>query len=307
MIAAAAEEDATRVRTESLAYLGLFLASCAWAAAFVAGKIALREMSPNVTAIWRYVLATLVLLPWAAAQRPRWATVRELLVPLAVMILCGGVLYQTVFLLALQHTTATNTSLLIALNPIFTLLMSPLIGERIDISRWPGVLVALAGAAVVITHGNWQQAVAFAHFSLSIGDWLALFAALLWAGVNVAAQRVVHRVPAAFTNVLVYGVGALSLGLLAIPEHPIPQLLGASWAALGGVAVMGIGSSALAGQWFLFGLRTVGIHRAVVFIYLVPVLTALFSVAFLGESFHVSQVIGGSAVLTGVYWANRKA
>jgi len=306
MIAASTTSESARLRAETLAYTGLFLASCAWAAAFIAGKFALREMTPNVAAIWRYVLATVVLLPWAWSQRPPLARVRPLLLPLSVMILCGGVLYQTVFLLALQHTTATNTSLLIALNPIFTLLLGPIIGEQIRLKRWPGVLLALGGAAIVITHGDWQQASAFAHLSLSSGDALALTAALLWACVNVAAQLVVHEIPASFANLLVYSIGALALTLIAFPEHPVQQLYNASGVALAGVAVMGIGSSALAGQWFLFGLRTVGIHRAVVFIYLVPVLTAVLSVVMLGESFHISQIIGGSAVLCGVYWTNRQ-
>lgn len=301
----AARHD-TVARAETLAYAGLLLTSCAWAAAFIAGKVVLREMTPNVAATWRYAVAAVALLPWVWSQRPPLAVLRPVAVPLAVMVVCGGVLYQSIFLLALQRTTATNTSLLIALNPVFTLLLGTIIGERIDVRCLRGVLLALVGAAIVITHGDWQQASAFAHLSFSSGDVLAITAALCWACFNVASHRVVHVLSASFTNGLVYGIGALALALVSWNEHPGAQLLAASSAAYAGIAVMGIGSSVVAGQLFLFGIRTVGVQRTVVFIYLVPMLTALSSVVLLGESLYVAQAVGGAAVLGGVYWTNRR-
>jgi len=292
-------------RRELWAYAGLLASSCLWAAAFIAGKVVLREMTPNTAAVWRYLLAALALLPWAWAQRPARAAWRPVVWPLAVMVLCGGVLYQSIFLLALQRTTATNTSLLIALNPVLTLLLAPLAGSRFDRRCLGGVLLALCGAAIVITHGDWDQAVALAHLSFSSGDLLALLAALSWACFNAASHRVVTALASAFTNGLVYGVGALVLALLAAGEHPLEQLRAASPAALAALVMMGLGASVLAGQWYLHGIRVFGVSRAVVFIYLVPVLTALASVAYLGEAFHATQLLGGAAVLGGVYWTNR--
>ena len=46
------------------------------------------------------------------------------------------------------------------------------------------------------------------------------------------------------------------------------------------------------GQLFLVGVRDAGVGRAVVFIYLVPVLTALLSVVLLGEVLSGAQVAG---------------
>ena len=55
------------------------------------------------------------------------------------MMICGGVLYPWLFLLALSRTSATNTSLLIALNPVLTVLLAPLVGEPLDRRRMIGV------------------------------------------------------------------------------------------------------------------------------------------------------------------------
>jgi drug/metabolite transporter (DMT)-like permease len=94
---------------------------------------------------------------------------------------------------------------------------------------------------------------------------------------------------------------------LASGEQPLRQLAAASPAALAGIAVMAILSSVLAGQFFLSGVRAVGVNRSVVFVYLVPVLTAVLSVALLGEAFHVALAVGGAAVLSGVYVTTRRA
>src|SRR5438067_12302547 len=144
---------AARPTSQTLAYAGLSVATVGWAAGFVAGKLALGAMSPLVVAAWRYAVAAAILLPFALRQRPADGLGRAA-GPLALMVVCGGVLYPWLFLLALAHTSATNTALLIALNPVFTLLPSPLIGEPLDRHRLGGVSLALAGAAVVITAGD---------------------------------------------------------------------------------------------------------------------------------------------------------
>src|SRR5438046_1662103 len=144
---------AARPTPQTLAYAGLSVATVGWAAGFVAGKVALGAMSPLVVAAWRYAVAAAILLPFALRQRPADGLGRAA-GPLALMVVCGGVLYPWLFLLALSRTSATNTALLIALNPVLTLLFSPLVGERLDRRRLLGVLVALVGAATVLTRGD---------------------------------------------------------------------------------------------------------------------------------------------------------
>jgi len=286
---------------EVLAYAGLTVASLGWASAYIAGKLALAEMTPLSVAAWRFAVAAAVLMPFGARGVP-WREVRRVAAPLAVLVACGSVLYPWIFLLALSRTTATNTALLIALNPIFTMLLAPLIGERLTAHRLAGVLLALLGAATVIMKGDLRHLTSLA---LNSGDLFAVAAAALWALFNLASRRVVTHLTPAFTNSLVYAVGGVALYLLALPEHPWAQLHAASATAIGGVVGMALGSSVLSGQFFLMGVRTLGVSRAVVFVYLMPVLTAVLSHLLLGEEFHAAQAIGGGAVLAGVYWSTR--
>jgi drug/metabolite transporter (DMT)-like permease len=68
---------------------------------------------------------------------------------------------------------------------------------------------------------------------------------------------------------------------------------------------MAILSSVMAGQCFLNGVRTVGVSRAVVFVYLSPVVTAALSTVLLREPIHAAQAVGALAVLAGVYVTTR--
>jgi drug/metabolite transporter (DMT)-like permease len=285
----------------ALAYAGLMLSTLGWASGFIAGKLALAEMTPLSVAACRYAVAAAILLPFAIRQRPR-AGVGPARGPLALMILAGGVLYPWLFLLALEHTTATNTALLVALNPVFTLLLVPLVGEPVDRRRFIGVAVALTGAAIVITRGDLAQ---MGTLSFQTGDLLALVAAAMWAAFNVASRSVVHRLAPSFTNCVIYSVGGATLYLLGRSEAPLTQFAAATPTAVGGIIIMALLSSVMAGQLFLVGVRTVGVSRTVVFVYLVPVLTAGLSALLLGEQLQVAQAVGGAAVLAGVYGTTR--
>jgi drug/metabolite transporter (DMT)-like permease len=79
----------------------------------------------------------------------------------------------------------------------------------------------------------------------------------------------------------------------------------ASAGAIAGVMTMAIASSVLSGQLFLMGVRALGISRTVVFIYLMPPLTAVLAKLVLDEPLTLSQAAGGAAVLAGVYWSSR--
>lgn len=293
----------TEASRDALAYGGLTVATLGWASAFIAGKVVLEEMTPLVASAWRSGIALVLLLPFAF-RNLRGIRLRPLVLPLAVLVIGGGIAYPWCFLNSLQHTTATNSSLLIALNPVFTVLAAPLIGEHLTRRRLGGILLSLTGATIVITQGELRRLL---DLSLNVGDLFALASAVIWAVFNLTSRLALAQLSPAPINCLVYGVGTAALLLLGLPEHPLQQLLDASAAAITGLLVMAVLASVLAAQLFLLGLRAIGVSRAVVFIYLVPVLTALLSALMLDESLTLPQVAGGTAVLSGVYLTSRQS
>lgn len=290
-------------RGEAVACLGLAAASLFWAAAFVAGKVVLAEMTPLSLAAWRFLLAGCVLLPWVMLQFPGRAALRSAVLSLMLMTVFGGVLYSWIFLAALARTSAANTSLLIALNPIFTLCVAALVGERLSRRNVLGAGLSLCGAVVVISHGDWQMIAQLT--AVNTGDLLALTAAACWACFNLASRAVVVRLPHMFTNGIVCGVGGLALAIMAAGEGPLRQMLALSGTALACLTLMVLLSSVVAGALFLHGVGVLGVSRAVLFIYLVPPLTVLISLVLPGEPVGAAQLAGGALALGGVYWATR--
>jgi drug/metabolite transporter (DMT)-like permease len=61
---------ASRFDAELLAYAGLTAASLGWASAYVAGKLALAEMTPLTVAAWRFAVAALILVPFGVRGAP---------------------------------------------------------------------------------------------------------------------------------------------------------------------------------------------------------------------------------------------
>lgn len=307
---------------QGTALAGLGVATLGWASAFIVGKVVLAEMTPLAVATWRYAVALLVLAPFAlrsggrgearsgtgegaglALARP-WPAMRRVIGPLAVMVVTGGVLYPWLFLGALQRTSATNTSLLIALNPVMTIALAPLVGERLERRRVVGAALAFLGAVLVISGGDASR---IAALELNAGDLLAVVAAACWASFNVASRPVVGQLAPSLVNCTVYAGGFAALAALSAGEDPLGQLARATPAAFAGIAAMALLSSVMAGQLFLIGVRATGVGRAVLFVYLVPVLTALLSVALLGEPLTAAQAAGGSAVLAGLWLATATA
>lgn len=286
------------------AHLGLLLSTAFWAGAFIAGKVALSEMTPLAVSAWRYAFAALLLLPFGARAWPQRAQLRSVAVPLAALVLFGGVLYPGLFLGALERTSATNASLLIALNPVGTILLAPLIGEALHRRRVAGAGLALLGAAIVITRGDFAR---LGEFESASGDMMALAAAATWACFNLTSRVVLTRMTASSINLAVYGIGGLALFGLCADEQPFAQLAAARAETYAALFVLAALASVWAGQLFLDAVRTLGVSRAVIYINLVPPMTALMSWVFLGEAMVVAQLVGGAAVLGGVYLASRAA
>ncbi len=301
-----------RADTRGWALLGLALASLAWATAFIFAKIALGGMSSPAIGVWRYALAALALAPFALrAGTPRGpapgieigrSARRRAWVAVVAMSVFGGAIYQWLFLGALARTSATATSLLIALNPVMTILLATIFGERLESRRAGGAALAFLGAVTVISKGD-LAVLAGLHFGT--GDLMALLAAACWAIFNLCSRWAIGALAPSRVNVVVYGLGALLLAAAAPGTPLLGELLRATPGVLLSVAALGLICSALAGQLFLFGVRALGVGQAATFIYLVPPLTALLAALLLGERLGGGELLGAGAVLAGVAVATR--
>ena len=285
-------------------YVKLVLVALVWGASFIAGRVASAEMNAPTAGLWRYVVATGVLLVLAfAIERglPRLTTGQWIgMVVLGILGVCG---YNLCFMYGLQTVSASRASLIIALIPAATLLGGAVfLHEPLTSGRLLGVGLALLGVAIELGGGN---PLALFAGRAGLGE-IALFGCVLsWAAYTLVSKRIlgegvstlaVTTYAALAGTAMLFATGAVT-GNLEFPHASMK-----AWLA---IAFIGVFSTALAYCWFSDGVRAIGPARTAVFINLVPVVAIALGVLLLGEPLEPSMVIGAVLVVSGVFIINR--
>ncbi len=255
---------------------------------------------PFTLALLRWAVAVLILLPFtwngiiAAAPVLRGSWRRLLLLGFLGMWICGAGVYM-----ALSLTTATNGTLIYTTSPILVLVIERVVfGKPLSAARLAGVVLAMAGVAVIVLKGDLT---ALARLDFNPGDLGMAAAALAWAGYSlVLRNETLAGVPTLplFAVIAMAGVATLlpfsvvELGTVGgWPKTP------ALWAAIGGLALF---SAVGAFSLYQYGVKVVGPAVTSCFLYLLPVYGVAMSVAFLGESFGAHHLVGMALVLVGL-------
>jgi drug/metabolite transporter (DMT)-like permease len=208
------------------------------------------------------------------------------------MFICGGPVY-----VAGVTTSAINLALIMALSPLAVLLFSFVSGqEAIHRNQIIGMLLSLAGAALIITRG--QAAVGA---GVAVGDLLALMAMLAWAGYTLLQNRVGGGVSFLARIGLFAAAGAVFSLPFAIHEMwSVPAAAFSGRAALvylfAGLVPGLFAYSAYAYLGAKFGAVSTSLS-----LYLGPIVSAVLSILFLGEAPTMIHLIGGALSLGGMW------
>jgi drug/metabolite transporter (DMT)-like permease len=286
-------------------YLRLTCVPILWGGTFIAGRVISAHLPPATAGFIRFVFATLALLAtlhFTEGLRALTRITRRQLLGTVALGATGIFAYNLLFFTALSVLPAGRTSLIIALNPVVTLLIAAaLLGDRLSATRWVGVVLALLGVWVVVTRGDLSQIVQ----SLGKGE-LAMFGAVCaWAIYTLVGRKLLQGLSPVLATLWAAIWGTLFLGLLALRD--IHQVHAASftlevWA---GLAFLGVLGTAVAFVWYYEGLRQLGAARTVVFNNLVPVFGVLLGWLILGEPLSTSLLVGGGLAIFGVFLVNR--
>ena len=270
----------TRTRANML----LLLAGATWGMGFIAQSTAMDAVGPHLFIALRFLVASLVVLPFA------WAEMRRAPAPLtmrdhATHALVGfvfflGMAFQQVGLLT---TTVTNSGFLTGLYVLFTpLLAIALFREWPHPVVWPAVLVALGG--VYLLSGGDLGA-------LATGDVLTVICAVFWALQIVLIGRFVRAGgrPLALALTQFAVCAALAL-LVALPTEEIAwaSIREAGWAIL----YAGVVASALAFTVQIIAQAHTTAPQAAIFLSSEALFAALFGAALLGERVGPGGLLG---------------
>lgn len=281
-------------------YLKLVLVAIMWAGTFIATKMASHVFGSFTGASFRYLVALLFMVPMMLFQNPKaFKVTRKQFIQLTLLGLSGIFAYSFFFFTGLRMVKASHGALIVAINPVLVMLISALIGkERIAGLRILGLLVSLAGTAIVIARGDITDL--FTMFTW--GDALMLGCPISWAFYTYFAKDALT-----FATPLQASTWAILMGMMFIlffvPFEPFPVYV--DWTVWLAIIYLGICGSVLGFVWYYEGIKAIGPVKTSAFNNLIPIFAMLLSVVLLGETIHGYMIYGSAMVIGGVYLINK--
>jgi drug/metabolite transporter (DMT)-like permease len=295
-------------RNDLAAHLRLVGMAALWGASWPCGRVIAQSMPPLAASSLRFLLATLVLLPWlyrrgGLSDLKTWSARRW--AGMAAAGATGVFGYAIFFMLGLQHVPAGKAALVVALNPVVTLLLAAwLFRERVNRTIGLGMVLAALGAAFVITHGAPLHVLDGA---VGIGEMLLLGCVASWVAYTLIGRWVLTGVDALATTTVTAAIGAVMLliaSLVVEGPHGFVAAFDGPRQAWGALVFLVLGATVLAYAWYFDGIKALGAGAAAGYITLVPVFGVFFSALWLGESIDRSTAVGGAMAVAGMALMN---
>jgi drug/metabolite transporter (DMT)-like permease len=257
--------------------------------------IRLAEAPALAIAFWRCSLGVAVLLPVAALRRERLPSGRAAYVGAASGVALGA--HFGFWISSLDYTSVAASVVLVCTQPVFVAILAYLIfGERTSVRSFLGIVVALAGTAIIAGGGASYGEGAF------FGNVLALIGA-----VTVAVYVLIGRSMRSSTepvgvlpySILVYASAALTLLPVALLSGA--ELWGYSGETWFWLWAITLGPQIMGHTVFNWALRYVEASIISGTILAEPVVSALLAWLILSERPGLATLLGGAIVLWGLY------
>jgi drug/metabolite transporter (DMT)-like permease len=277
----------------TLGFASCALASSLWGCGFFFGKIALAEMGVGAMVLYRFLFATLVLLPLLFTHRPHfnrgeWRT----------LLLCSFLGIPLQFLIqfsGLNRTTVSHASLMVGTMPVLLAVAATLFAhERMDAIGWFALAISTPGATLIALGA--RRATGSNGPTLA-GDLLVVLSLVIALGWVLLNKHLMERHSAIV--VTAYGItcGTVML-LVCVPLlyglPPIHHISLKAWLALAASGFLCTASTTLLWNW---GMTQVPASQAGVLLNMEPLIGSILGVFVLRESLGPSARLGGGLIL----------
>jgi drug/metabolite transporter (DMT)-like permease len=267
-------------------------------ATFNLAKYAVQYFSAASVAGWRFGIAAIVMFFILLLQRKiKWAVIRKYAAIYTLLGVIGIFGFNALFFFGMKHTSPLNGSLIMATNPlVMTILAYFLLKTPITKRQTAGIIFALFGVILVLTHGSWEV---IRTLSISNGDVLILLGNVCWALYGVLGRKYLKTSSSVETTTYTMIIGAIFLVLLALCSPSTQPLVNVTISAWGAILFMAIFTSVLGYLWWNKAIEMIGAANTSVFFNLVPVVTMILSIM-TGTKVSIVQVLGTTMVILGV-------
>ena len=255
------------------------------------------ETSPFEAALWRYGVASFTLMLLTINNLPSLKTIKENFKGLFAVGFVGLFIFNFLFFQGMKLTSPINAVLIIGLNPALTLVFSALILKtEINFKHLIGILIALFGVMFLLFKGDLEI---MKELQFSKGDLLVMAASVFFALHHVFVKKYsinMDNSQFSFLSAVFCLVPFIFINLFWVETGDINAYTFKFWISVVGIGCFGTGL----GYWLWYkGIEMTSAPKAAIFINIVPLSGALFSIA-LGDEIYAYHFISASCIITGI-------
>lgn len=220
----------------------------------------------------------------------------------ALFALFGIVLNQLLFFTGLSLTTATNTSLLAVLIPVFAIVVSSFVGN--DTLTWKKILgIIIAGLGVIYlidpTKASFSSAT-------TQGDILVLLNSFSYAIYLAISKKLITKYGSLKSIAWLFLFGSIinvPIGAISLSTVELTTVSTQAWLALAGVVIF---PTILAYYWNTWALARVEPSIVAVYIYLQPLIGTFLAITILGEAWNPRIFVAMFLIFVGVFFVTKR-
>ena len=273
---------ATHQRTDAsraALWSALVVVYIVWGSTYLAIRVAVEDMPPLLSASLRFFTAALLMgtfLVLRSGVSVLKVRVRELrgAAIVGVLLLAGG---NGGVVLGEQTVTSGLAALLVAIVPLWVILLRRATGERPRLLTWIGVLVGFVGLGVLVLPGGGSGGTV-------VGILFVIAATTSWSFGSFMSQRMPMPANPFAATVWEMFAGGLALLVLGLARGERPAELGdasaSSWVALGYLVLFG---SIVAFSAYAWLLHNAPLSLVATYAYVNPVVAVLLGALILDE------------------------
>lgn len=307
-------------------YLLMVLAALFWSGAFIAGKYSVPYIPAFTLTFLRFLFAAIVLF---GVMRLSHHPYRLLKAHIPVFIMTGTVGmvgYHILFFTCLRFTTAINSSIIGATNPIITVILAYiLLGQKLTRLQVFGVTMSFVGVFLTITGADIEI---IRNLDFNKGDLIMLTATFCWALYGIISSKATQQsiqpgirwlfgqvphisainpdeqpappippIVLTFYSFIVCLIEMIPFVILDQPWTFVNNLPAGVWMA---VLYMSLFPSVIGYLVQQIAIKEIGPGRSSIFINLVPLFSIVLAVLLLDEELEPIKLLTALLIITGV-------
>jgi drug/metabolite transporter (DMT)-like permease len=280
------------------------LATLIWSGNFIIARGVIKTIPPVSLAFYRWVTATLILLPFAWKYVVKdGAVIKKHLLYFTAAAATGVSMFNTFVYIGGHHSEAINLALIgTTSSPIMSIILAALfLNERISFLRIIGMLVCLTGVLLLLGKGSLTGILSA---SFSPGDLWVLAAALAFSIYNTLVKRKPQDIHPLSFLFPVFFIGTILLIPFYVLEWKQSGGFAITWSSVSVILYLGLAASVVAFLIWNMAISKLGSGRTALFGNLIPVFSSIEAVLILGEKITWVHYASFGLVIAGLIIAN---